>query len=229
MSISNISGTNIDSGVTSTQNYALTIQQTTMDQFEAQYAFNTGEYITQTVLRRPLDQIKLELNTLRYAIDPTFISDYPIYSNSVVYTPGNLATSSGYVWQCIGYYIFQGSLSGNTLTVTSSTIHMYNTLNLSTSSAITSGSVFSNGVVLYGTGITSNTIITANGTGTGLDGTYVVNNTYGTPVSASGSVYWTAYLVAQVPANNAYLWDIYTPIAGLQNPDNDALLAIALS
>jgi hypothetical protein len=87
---------------------------------------------------------------------------------------------------------FTGSISGTTLTVT----------------AVASGTV-QVGQVLSGTGITSGTIITALGTGTGGNGTYIVQTSQtasSTTITASGGTNWLPvvfYGAASVPLTNA--------------------------
>jgi hypothetical protein len=87
---------------------------------------------------------------------------------------------------------FTGSISGTTLTVT----------------AVASGTV-TVGQVLSGTGITSGTLITALGTGTGGNGTYTVQTSQtasSTTITASGGSNWLPvvfYGAASIPVTNA--------------------------
>jgi hypothetical protein len=102
-------------------------------------------------------------------------------------------TSGGYnvIFQTAVAFVGNGSISGNTLTVTTST-----------TGALTVGSY------VYGTGVPSNTFITALGTGTGGNGTYTLNNTIA--FSGTGQISGTTLTIATTASGQLYVGSVIT-------------------
>lgn len=108
--------------------------------------------------------------------------------------------SNRYTWRISSpsAAVFTGSISGTTLTVT----------------AITNGTIAA-GQSLYGVGVTSETIITALGTGTGGIGTYTINlsqtvasrqmNSTATAAKVTGSISGTTLTVSAVTSGTLYV------------------------
>ena len=102
-------------------------------------------------------------------------------------------TSGGYnvIFQTAVAFTGNGSISGNTLTITTST-----------TGALTVGSY------VYGTGVPSNTFITAFGTGTGGNGTYTLNNTIA--FSGTGEISGTTLTIATAASGQLYVGSVIT-------------------
>lgn len=102
-------------------------------------------------------------------------------------------TSGGYsvIFQTAVAFTGNGSIAGNTLTVTTST-----------TGALTAGSY------VYGTGVPSNTFITALGTGTGGNGTYTLNNTIA--FSGTGEISGTTLTIATTASGQLYVGSVIT-------------------
>jgi hypothetical protein len=107
-------------------------------------------------------------------------------------------TSGGYnvIFQTAVAFVGNGSISGNTLTVTTST-----------TGALTVGSY------VYGTGVPSNTFITALGTGTGGNGTYTINNTVA--FSGTGSIAGTTLTIATTASGQLRVGSVITDSGSL--------------
>lgn len=102
-------------------------------------------------------------------------------------------TSGGYnvIIQTTVGFTGTGSIAGNTLTISATT-----------TGALTVGSY------VYGTGVPSNSFITAFGTGTGGNGTYTLNNTIA--FSGTGSISGTTLTIATAASGQLYVGSVIT-------------------